>query len=69
MIKLKQQINRTEVPYESRQEKLSVEIKTWQGEHETRYSIIFRSVNSSVSHSLSRTQLVLLKKELGNLLL
>ncbi len=51
--------------FELKQEQLEVEIKSWIGDLETRYSVIFRTKDSSVIHSLSRQQLKLLKEEVN----
>jgi len=57
------------IPYMINQDKLSVDIKFWQGEFEQRYDILFHTANSYVSISLSHKQLVLLKEKLKSILL
>jgi len=67
--KMKAKINKTDIPYMINQNKLSVEIRLWQGEHEQRYDLLFRTENSYVSLSLSREQMILLKEKLKDILL
>lgn len=67
--KMKVKINRTDIPFMINQDKLSVDIKMWQGEHEQRYDIILKTANSYVSLSLSHKQLAMLKEKLSKILL
>ena len=61
----KSTIRRLEVPFSKVQKELKVFFKTWQSDKETRYSLIFTTKNSYISISLSRQQLVLLKKSVN----
>ena len=63
-LNIKPTISHLEVPFMKQQDKLEVEVVTWQGDKETRYSVILRTINSYVSISLSRKQMLLLKEQM-----
>ena len=62
MKQTKPTISKLNIPFELNQQNCSVELKKWTGDNEVRFDLCFRTSNSYVSHSLSRQQLVLLKK-------
>ena len=62
--KTKPKVSKLDVPFMKQQEKLEVNIITWQGDKETRYDLRFKTINSYVSISLSRQQMLLLKEKM-----
>ena len=61
-MKTKKKSNRVLIPVSKVQEESFVEIKRFIGDSEQLIEVVFRTSNSSVSHSLSLKQYELLKK-------
>ena len=52
------------IPFSLNQTEPEVLIKRWVGNEEQYFTLVFKTANSYVSHSLSYTQMRLLKREL-----
>lgn len=63
-LNIKPTISRLEVPFMVQQQEASVEIKDWHSNEQTRHDLVFRTINSYVSISLSRKQMILLKQKM-----
>jgi len=56
----------TNIPFEKNQEKSKVYFKRWIGNQEQRIDLVFDTIDSHVSHSISLEQYKLLKKAISD---